>query len=65
MYIWVDQYNNKFWAESQTELKAKYNIPGRIQPMFQDKKDGTTVKVGCCIGQYWFTQYAPVETPVK
>lgn len=62
IYLWLDQYGNRFRAANLKELREQ--IPGRASPMYLDKTDGTTVRTGYVIGQHWLTQYAPFETKV-
>jgi len=60
--LYVDQYGNKFYAPSLAELRKQ--IPGRVYPMYVDKKDGSTMRVGVVIGDHWLTEYIPNEQPV-
>lgn len=59
MMLYLDQWGNKFWARTVKELREQ--IPGRINKMYVDKKDGSIVHVGYVIGEHWLTAYAPVE----
>jgi len=61
--LYVDQYGNKFYAPSLAELRKQ--IPGRASPMYVDKEDGSTVRVGVIIGDHWLTEYIPNEQPVN
>ena len=62
MYLYIDQYGNKFRAATVKALRAQIGNGGsRVSRMYIDKKDGSTVKTGYVIGQHWLTKYAPVE----
>lgn len=61
VYLWVDQYGGLVRAATRKELREKCG-GGRVSPMYQDRKDGTSVRCGYVVGQRWFTQFAPVET---
>lgn len=60
--LYVDQYGNKFYADTVKALRAQIGMGGsRVSRMYQDKKDGRTVCVGYVIGGHWLTAYAPIE----
>lgn len=61
--LYVDQYGKKFYAPSLAELRKQ--IPGRASPMYVDKKDGSTMRVGVVIGNHWLIEYLPNEQPVN
>lgn len=63
-YLFIDQYGNRFSADTVKELRAQ--IEGgdsKVSIQYQDKKDGTVVRIGYVIGAHWLTQYARVEKP--
>ena len=57
--LWLDQYGSRFWSSTVKELQQQ--IGGRINKMYIDKKDGSTVHVGYVIGCHWLTAYRAVE----
>ncbi len=59
--LYLDQYGHRYFASSLKELKAQ--VPGRVQKMYADKKDGTTVHVGYVIGDHWLNAFIPLEIP--
>lgn len=59
--LYLDQFGNKFIAATREELSKQ--IPGRVSPMYHDKKDGSTVRVGYVIGEHWLTEFVPNEIP--
>lgn len=61
--LWVDQYGNKFYAMTQKELKTVHGIPGKVSPMYIDRKDGVIRRIGVVIGKHWLTEYTPREDP--
>lgn len=58
--FWLDQYGNKFKAQTRKELIAAVG-GGRVQPMYINTVEGKTVHVGYVVGSHWLTPYAPVE----
>jgi hypothetical protein len=56
---YIDQHNNVFYARTRKELHDQ--IPGKVQLMYCDNKNGTVSKVGYVIGYHWLTKYSPVE----
>lgn len=58
--LYVDQYGNKYFANSAKDLKKQIG-KGAISAMYADKKDGSTVKVGYIIGEFWCRAFAPIE----
>lgn len=59
--LYIDQYGNWFRAKTAKELRSQIGMGGsRISPMYQDKLDGSIVKVGYVIGCHWLSAYAPV-----
>lgn len=65
--LYLDQYGYKYFARTRKELVKEVSPYGspRVSIMYQDKKDGTTVRVGYVIGHHWLTAYMPVERPIK
>lgn len=62
MSLWLDQYGNRFYADTLKALRAQIGRGGsRVSLMYVDKKDGPPVRVGYVIGGHWLRQYAPVE----
>ena len=59
--LYIDQFGNRFFAGTRKELSEQ--IPGKVSPMYIDKKDGTTVRVGYVIGQHCLRCYVPLEQP--
>lgn len=61
--IYIDQYGYKYHASNRKELVKAVSPYGKpkVSIMYQDKKDGTTVRVGYIIGDYWCTEYKRVE----
>lgn len=59
--LFVSQYGDRFYAKTLQELRQQ--VSGRTTPMYRDKKDGTTVRVGYVIGNLWLTAFTPVEIP--
>ncbi len=53
---YIDQHNNVFYARSRKELNEQ--LPGKVQLMYCDKKDGTVLKIGYVIGHHWLTKYS-------
>lgn len=60
--LFIDQYGNRFWASTLSELKAQ--LSGRVEKMYTDKVDGSTYHTGYVIGQHWLTAYRPAELRV-
>lgn len=58
--LYIDQYGARIWAKSRKEL-AQLAGGGRVNKMYRDKKDGSTVHVGYVVGKRWFTCYVPYE----
>ena len=50
--FFIDQYGNRFTANSRKELIAKIG-KGRVSKMYVDTKDGRTLHVGYVVGQHW------------
>lgn len=59
--LWVDQYGNKFYAATITELRAKHGITGKVSKLYVDGVDGNTYHTGYVIGAHWFTVYTPMR----
>ena len=65
MKLYIDQYGNKFHANTVKELRSQIGGGGsRVSRMYIDKRDGRTVAIGYVIGQHWLKVYAPVEVEV-
>jgi hypothetical protein len=65
--LYLDQSGYKYWAENLKELKKEvcpYTNYPKTSIMYQDKKDGTTVRVGYIISDHWLTAYIPWEQTV-
>ena len=60
--LYMDQMGNHWFAHSAKELRSKIGR-GHISPMYRDKVNGQTVKVGYVIGQHWCTAFQPLEIP--
>jgi hypothetical protein len=61
--LYVDQYGNRFYAKTVRELRSQIGMGGsRVSPMYIDKSDGTTVKIGYVIGGHWLQAFQPIET---
>ena len=58
--LYIDQYGSRIWAASRKELVERAG-GGRVNKMYCDKKDGSTVHVGYVVGKRWFTCYIPYE----
>jgi hypothetical protein len=62
MKLYIDQYGNRFYANTLKELRAQIGNGGsKVSRMYQDAKDGKTYVVGYVIGQHWLTAYEPVK----
>ncbi len=60
--LWIDQYGNRFWAKTITQLKADRSIPGAIFKIyFEDAATGETFQTGWGIGKHWFDVYTPMR----
>ena len=61
--LYIDQYGNRVYANSITELKEKgFHAKGaKVEPIYQDKRDGRTVQTGVVIGDHWYSAYRPFE----
>ena len=68
-YLWINQYGDKLWAHNRKELIAACSERGlsspnpRVSLMYQDKKDGGTVRCGYVVASHWWSQFMPVESP--
>lgn len=60
LMLYVDQYGNKFYAHTVTELRNEVG-GGRVSKMYIDKLDGRSVHVGYVIGNHWLRAFEPVE----
>ena len=62
--LYLDQWGNKWWAKTVTELADKLGYSRRsVSKMYCDKVDGSVVHVGYVVGKHWCTAYQPVELP--
>lgn len=62
LMLYLDQYGDPFWARTLAELREAVG-GGRVEKMYVDKKDGSTVHCGYVVGDHWCTAYQPVELP--
>lgn len=66
--MYIDQYGYKYFARTLKELKKEvcpYAEHPKTSIMYQDKKDGSTVRVGYVISDHWLTEYSPSERQVN
>jgi hypothetical protein len=64
--LFLDQYGYKYYATNRKELikaVSPYGSP-KVSIMYQDKKDGSTVRVGYIVGDHWLTEYKRIERPL-
>ena len=60
--LYIDQYDNRFFASTVKELRSQIGMGGsRVSKMYRDKKDGSVVHCGYVIGKHWLHAYEPVE----
>jgi hypothetical protein len=65
--MYIDQYKYTYYASSRKELikaVSPYGSP-KVSIMYQDKKDGSSVRVGYIIGDHWLTEYKRVERAIE
>jgi hypothetical protein len=65
--MYIDQYKNTYYASSREELikaVSPYGNP-KVSIMYQDKKDGSSVRVGYIIGGHWLTEFKRVERSIE
>lgn len=65
--LYIDQYGYKYHASNRKELikaVSPYGSP-KVSIMYQDKKDGSTVRVGYIVGDYWLTEYKRIERDIE
>jgi hypothetical protein len=65
--MYIDQYKYTYFASSRKELikaVSPYGNP-KVSIMYQDKKDGSSVRVGYIIGDHWCTEYKRVERSIE
>jgi hypothetical protein len=62
--LFVDQYGCRYFARTYKELKQKYTLPGRMQPMYCGMKDGKSFRTGVIIGRLWLDEYYPRRDPL-
>ena len=63
MNLYVDQYGNKVYASTVTELCRKMGYSrGTARRMYADFQ-GKSYHVGYVIGRYWLTMYQPIRNP--
>jgi len=63
VYLWMDQYGGCEYAATVAELRAKCG-GGRVDKMYCDRKDGSTLHIGYIIGGMrgqWFSKWQAVE----
>lgn len=58
LMLYIDQWGNKWWAETVKELCLKIGF-SHAQRMYCDFKDGTTKHTGYVVGSHWCTAYQP------
>lgn len=59
--LFVDQYGNRFYAHTVKELRRQIGMGGsRVQKMYCERKDGSTIHAGYVIGNHWLSMYAPI-----
>ena len=59
--LFIDQYGNRFYAHTVKELRKQIGAGGsKVEKMYCDRKDGSTIHTGYVIGGHWLTMYAPV-----
>lgn len=64
LFLYVDQYGNRYYSKTVKELRSKILGGGsRISKMYRDCKSGKTVHCGYVVGGRWLTAYQPVELP--
>jgi hypothetical protein len=61
-FMGIDQYGTTYHGLGSTHLEAKEELCERLarestEPVYRDKKDGTTVQVGYVIGGLWIGLY--------
>lgn len=64
LLMYLDQYGYKYYAHSLQELKKEvcpYTKSPKVSIMYQDKKDGSTVRCGYIVSDHWLTAYIPYE----
>lgn len=57
--LFIDQYGRTLYVYTIKELRQ--HVGGSVSKMYIDKNDGSVVHIGYVVGQYWFTEYQPVE----
>lgn len=65
--VFIDQYGHKYYAKNRKELVqavSPYGSP-KVSIMYQDKADGTSVRIGYIIGEHWCVEYKKIERPIK
>lgn len=66
MKLYLDQYGNRFYAETLKELRKQIGGGGsRVSLMYVDKKNGDVMTTGYVIGGHWLTAYQPLEKKVN
>lgn len=59
--LFIDQYGNRFFARTVKELRKQIGMGGsKVEKMYVDRKDGSTIHTGYVIGGHWLSMYAPV-----
>lgn len=60
--LFIDQYNNKFYADSVRKLRKLIgNGSSHVSKMYIDGTDGKTYHVGYIVGKHWLTAYTPMR----
>ena len=62
MKLYLDQYGNRFFANTVKDLRSQIGMGGsRVHRLYKDKQDGATVHIGYVIGGHWLTAYVGWE----
>ena len=61
MKLYIDQYGNKYHANTLKDLKNDNYLKGKIHKTYIDGKDGNTYHTGYCVGKNWFQVYIPLR----
>jgi len=63
--LYVDQWNNHWFAKTAKELREKIGQGGHIQAMYRDNFNGQSVKIGYIVGPHWCIAFKPIEIKRK